>query len=153
MMFCYNRGTNLNADHRFCAKCECRKRLTKDRDCLKYSTNERDILTYYFHDNYTYEVITKFFFKYHVVNMSIRTLKRRLSEYGLKKKDRRLSNDVVSQVIQREIQGPHFMRGYCGILHLLKTSCNISATRDSVMNLLKEIETDGLKMRRARFLS
>ena len=64
MMFCYNCGTNQNADHRFCAKCGCRKRLTKDRDCLKYSTNEKDVLTYFFYAGYTYEVITKFLSNY-----------------------------------------------------------------------------------------
>ena len=125
-MFCYNCGTNLNVDHRFCAKCGCRKRLTKDRDSLKYSLNEKDILAYYFYAGYTYEAITKFLSNYHDVSMSIRTLKRRFSEYGLKKKDRTLSNDVISQLIQREIQGPHIMRGYRGIWHLLKSSCNIS---------------------------
>ena len=59
-MFCYNYGTNLNVDHRFCAKCGCRRRRTKDRDCLKYSSNEKDALTYYFYACYTYEAITKF---------------------------------------------------------------------------------------------
>ena len=47
--------------------------------------------------------------------MSIRTLKRRYSEYGLKKKDRILSNDVISQLIQREMHGPHIIHGYRGI--------------------------------------
>lgn len=52
--------------------------------------------------------------------MSIRTLKRHLSEYGLKVKTRTLSNDVISQVNQREIQGPHVTRGYRGIWSYLK---------------------------------
>ena len=52
---------------------------------------------------------------YHDASMSIKTLKRRFSEYGLKKKDRTLSNDVISQLIQRDIPGPHIMRGYRGI--------------------------------------
>ena len=152
MMFCYNCGANLNVNHRFCAKCGCRKRLTKDRDSLKYSSNEKDILTYYFYAGYTYEAITKFLSNYHDVSMSIRTLKRRFSEYGLKTKDRALSNDVISQLIQREIQGPHIMRGYRGIWRLLKTSHNISITRDSVMKFLKEIDPVGSKMWRARTL-
>ena len=84
--------------------------------------------------------------------MSIRTLKRRLSEYGLKKKDRTISNDVISQVIQREIQGPHVTRGYQGIWHLLKISYNISVTKDSVMKLLKEINPEESEMRRAHTL-
>ena len=128
-----------NVDHCFCAKCGCRKRITKDRDCLKYSSNEKDILTYYFYASYTYEAITKFLSNYHDVSVSIRTLKRRFSEYGLKIKDRTLSNDVISQLIQSEIQGPHIMHGYREIWHLLKTSYNISVTRDSVMKLLKEL--------------
>ena len=84
--------------------------------------------------------------------MSIRTLKRRFLEYGLKKKDRTLSNDVISQLIQREMQDPHVMLGYRGIWNLLKTSYNISVTRDSAMKLLKEIDSEGSKMRRARTL-
>ena len=143
MVFCYNCGTNLNVNHRFRAKCGCRKRLTKYRDCLKYSSNEKDILTYYLYAGYTYEAITKFLSNYHDITMSIRTL------FGLKKRDRTLSNDVISQLIQREIQGPHIMRGYRGIWHLLKTSCNISFTRDSVMKLHKEIDPVGSEMGRA----
>ena len=69
-------------------------------------------MTYFFYAGYTYEAVTKFLPNYHGVNMSIGTLKRRFSEYGLK--DRTLSNDVISQLIQRKIQDPHVMRGYLG---------------------------------------
>ena len=110
------------------------------------------MLTYYFYAGYSYEAIIKFLSNYHDASMSIKTLKRRFSEYGLKKKDRTLSNDVISQLIQREIQGPHIMRGYRGIWHLLKTSYNISFTTDSVMKFLKEIDPVGSEMRRARIL-
>ena len=68
-------------------------------------------MTYYFYAGYTYEAIAKFLSNYHDVSMSIRALKRRFSEYGLKKKNRTLSNHAISQLIQREIQGPHSMRG------------------------------------------
>ena len=77
-------------------------------------------------------------------------MKRRFSEYGLKKKDKTLSNDVISQLIQHKVQGPHIMRGYLGIWCLLKTSYNI--TRDSVMKLRKEIDPEESEMRRARIL-
>ena len=70
----------------------------------------------------------------------------------MKKRDRTLSNDVISQLIQREIQSPYIMRGYCGIWHLLKTSYNISVTRVSVMKLLKEIDPLGSEIRHARTL-
>ena len=106
-----------------------------------------DISTYYFYAGSTYEAITKFLFNYRDVNMSIRTLKRRLSEYGLKKKNRTLSNDVISQIIQRQIQVPHVMCGYRGIWHLLKTADNISVTRDFLTKLLKEIDPEGSEMR------
>ena len=119
---------------------------------MKYSSDEKDVLTYYFYAGYTYEAITRFLSKYYDVSMSIRTLKRCFSKYGLKKKDRTLSNDVISQLIQREIQGPHIMRGYRGIWRLLKTSYNISITRDSVMKFLKEIDPVRSEMWRARTL-
>ena len=67
-----------------------------------------------------HEAVTKFLSNYHDVNISIRTLKWCLSDHGLKKKDRTLSNDVISQVNQREIQGPHVTRGYRGIWSYLK---------------------------------
>ena len=78
MMFYYNCGTNLNVDHRFCAK-------LIHWGCLKYSSNENDTLTYHFYAGYTYETITKFLSNYHDVSMSIKTLKRRFSEYGWKR--------------------------------------------------------------------
>ena len=69
--------------------------------------------------------------------MTTRTLKRKLKSYGLQKRNNDVTEDVLRQLIEREIQGPGSLRGYRGLCHHLKMSYEISIKRDDVMRLLK----------------
>ena len=63
---------------------------------------------------------------YHNINTSKRTLERRPSYYGFRR--RGFSNVAINElknVIQSEIQGPASMRGYRGLCHSLKTNYEI----------------------------
>ena len=83
----------------------------------------------------------------HNINVSKRTLERRLSYYGFRR--RGFSNVTINElksVIQSEIQGPASMGGYHGLWHSLKTNYRIIVQGDIVMNILKEIDPKGTNM-------
>ena len=90
---------------------------------------------------------------HHNINISKRTLERRLSYYGLRR--RGFSNVTINElknIIESQIQGPASMRGYHGLWHSLKANCEIIVQRDTVMNILKEIDPEGTNMQKARRL-
>ena len=82
--------------------------------------SEIDLIRHYFDLGYDYVTILSQLERYHNVNMSIRTLKRRLNDYGLK----RTKNDVnVKQIrifIQEIIADPGSMWGYRSVWHALR---------------------------------
>ena len=67
----------------------------------------------YFQAGYCYEVIAVFFRLYHKINISKRTLERRISYYGFRRTG--FSNVAINELknfIESEIQGPASLRGY-----------------------------------------
>ena len=117
---------------------------------LQDSTCEKDIIWNYFQGGCHYEVIIIFLHLYHNIKISKRTLERRLSNYGFRR--RGFSNVIINElknVAESEIQGPASMRDYRGLWHSLKTNYGIIVKRDIVMNILKEIDPEGTKMRKA----
>ena len=90
---------------------------------------------------------------YHGINMSIRTLKRRLKSYGFHRKGfSNASNTELRNFIEAEIQGPASMRGYRGLWHSLRTNYGIIVPRDTVMTGLRDADPEGTKLRKARRL-
>ena len=53
--------------------------------------------------------------KRHRINMSLRTLKRRLPVYGLKK-NQNVSYEALKEIMGREVQGPSSRLGYYCLL-------------------------------------
>ena len=93
---------------------------------LQDSICEKDIIWNYFQAGYHYEVIVMFLRLYHNINISKRTLERRLNYYGFRR--RGFFNATINKlkiVIECEIQGPASMRGYRGLWHSLKTNYGI----------------------------
>ena len=87
----------------------------------------------------TKETIVHFLHEYHGISMNVRTLKRRLSQYGLRRRNRQVhSEHSVREIIKREIEGPSSLLGYRGMWNKLRTSYNISVPRDMVMRILRE---------------
>ena len=81
-MYCTGCGGKFeNGDSVFCVSCGLRKRLESKP---KLQTEEQ-IITFYFKRGFQYESILHFMRKKHEISTSLRTLKRRLNDYGLKK--------------------------------------------------------------------
>ena len=109
-MFCFNCGVQLENDCFFCSNCGHKKRseLTDSVPLqLQGSECEKEIIFSYFNVGYRYEAIVMFLRLYHGINMSIRTLKRRLKSYGFHRKGfSNASNTELRNFIEAEIQGP-----------------------------------------------
>ena len=118
---------------------------------LQRFDNERQAICTYFNTGLQYKTIVDLLAQYHNVNLSLRTLKRRIAEYGLKKK----GNDCLEHVrslIGREINGPSSQLGYRGMWHLLRTMYGISIPRDDVASILKWLDPEGTERRKSRRL-
>ena len=72
--------------------------------------------------------------------MSLRTLKRRVKVLGLNKSHATASAAVIKQIIKREIEEPSMLRGYRSMWNKLRTTYNIIARIDSVMEILREAD-------------
>lgn len=70
-----------------------------------WSRNEREAIESYFHRGHTYVVILLFLNLYHGIKMSLRTLKRRVAQYGLSRR-RASPLGPVWNAIQQELEGP-----------------------------------------------
>ena len=73
----------------FCRYCGTIKR-PKQENVLHSSSDERSTIEHYFERGFRYDTIAHFLFeKYHDICMNFcRTLKRRLREYGLRRKNK-----------------------------------------------------------------
>ena len=67
--------------------------------------DERSLIRNYFHLGYEIEVILQFLVAYHGIKMSLSTLKRRLWDYGLKRRGNEVEVDQLRDIIRNEISG------------------------------------------------
>lgn len=105
-----------------------------------------------FYRGMQYKFIVEFLSKYHNVQMSVRTLKRRLRKMGLKRKGIQSVDDSAYSLISKELEKSSGISGYRAICHRLKTSFNIHVTRDNVMRIVREIYPVKSRERKARKL-
>ena len=79
---------------------------------LHSSSEERSDIEHHFERGFRYGTIVKFLEKYYEICRNLRTLKRRLREYGLRRRNEVHSEYEVREVIKREIGGPSSLPGY-----------------------------------------
>jgi hypothetical protein len=89
--------------------------------------------------------------KEHDVTLPIRTLKSRLNEYGLKRRNVVYDEDVVRQRIDELLNGPGCMGGYRSIWHTLQLE-GIQVPRDVVKGIVTELDPEGCEERKAKRL-
>ena len=102
--------------------------------------DENYFIEYYFKRSVRYELILVQLDIHLKMKMSLHTLKRRLKVLGLNKSHATASVAVVKQIIEREIEGPSMLGGYRSMWYKLRTTHNIIAPRDSVMEILEEVD-------------
>jgi len=148
-MYCHQCGRAFSDDDVFCTGCGTKKR---PMDISNLGDSEEEIIEYYFRRGFQYSTILCFLTRKHNINMSLRTLKRRLSALNLKKRDDNINLGQLRQIIRTEIQGPSCQLGYRGMWNKLRTTYNITVPRDTVMEILKEIDPEGAEKRKSRKL-
>ena len=102
-MFCNTCGYHLTTNANFCSSYGCRQRTY---DLFKSSDSEEDLIRKYFKYGYNYKTICLFLEKFHGIEISLRTLKRRLAQYKLKKASTDISDETICSIIEREVKGP-----------------------------------------------
>ena len=105
----------------------------------------------YFHRGFENQVILEFLKNRHGITMCLLTLKRRLRDYGLKRRGAQIEDQELREILLREISGRGQLRGYRAVWHRLKH--HIHVPRERVANLLRELNPDGTRERRRRKLT
>ncbi|XP_028416576.1 uncharacterized protein LOC114540653 [Dendronephthya gigantea] len=143
---CSHCGYLLKFSYNFCPQCGEEKEANEERDY-----DERAVITAYFTKGHEYSRIVEMLEKEHNVTMSIRTLKNRLNEYGLKRRNTVYDEQLVRQRIEEELNGPGCMGGYRSVWHTLKLQ-GLQVPRDVVEQLVRELDPDGCSERKAKRL-
>ena len=149
-MFCHRCGREAEA-LAFCSNCGVKIRRNTQCLPLRRFLTQKDAIGHYFNGGFKYQTVINFLKQHHDINISLRTLKRRLVEYGLTKKGN-VSVQRVRSVIEHEIKGPSALLGYRSMWHLLRISYGIIVPRDIVATTLKDIDPEGTETRKARRL-
>ena len=82
----------------------------------------------------------------------MRTLKRRLGAYGLKKKKCVVDIARVRDLVKFEMVHAGAQSGYCSIWHALRHVHNIHPPRKMVADILRELDPEASKARKSRRL-
>ena len=97
------------------------------------------------------DLITRYSW-YHGITFSLRTLKRRLADHSLNKIGSDISDASLQVIIEREINGPSFLKGYRNIWNKLLVTYGIKVPRDKVMEILRNLDQVNSASRKARKL-
>ena len=119
------RGSEYKERCGICRHCGTLKRREQD-SVLCSSADERFAIEYYFERGFRYKAIVHFLVEYHGIPIKERTLKRRLRQYGLRRRSQAHSEHNVREIIKREIDGPSSLLGYRGMWSKLRTSYNVT---------------------------
>jgi hypothetical protein len=113
---------------------------------------EEEAIRYYFRRSYDYNAILEFLDKYHDIRMSKRTLLNRLRDYGLNRRNRNVDEDLLRDHINRELQGSGNLLGYRAMWRRLHLKYDINVPRSAVEELMREIDPEGVRSRKAHML-
>ena len=77
-------------------------------------------LKYYFYKGFEYKNIIGFLSTYHNIELSRKTLERRLQQYGLRGKNPEYDIGLVTEEVRRILYGPGCIPGYRHVRHTLQ---------------------------------
>ena len=129
--------------------------LNLDREGLPNSTTEREIIEHYFHRGYEYKSIVLLLAKYHDLRLSERTLKRKLKDFGLKRRehvDENLEIRVRNIITEELSAGPDRLNGYRSMWHILRLRHHMNVPRQLVASIMKQVDPEGVALRKRRRL-
>ena len=106
--------------------------------------DEREIITRYFHLGYENQVILEFLRTYHRIGYGLSTLKRRLRQYGLRRRagdNGTLSADqtMLREMIREQMRAPGELCGYRSVWHSLRIEHQIHVPRRVVADIMRTL--------------
>ena len=110
-----------------------------------------EVIEYLFYQGYQHEEIKGLLASEYGIEMSIRTLKRRLKDMNLSRKDVEYDAQEVRQGIQALLDGPNSCVGYRSMWHSLRLQ-GMVVPRIVVQKLMVELDPDGVERRKAHKL-
>ena len=113
--------------------------------------DEEDIIRYYFFRGFSYEEMRMFLERNNGIEMSIRTLKRRIKSYGLQRRQVEYDIAEVREAIENIIDGHGSLQGYRSVWHTLQLK-GLRVPRVVVQEILREIDPEATELRRAHRL-
>ena len=90
---------------------------------------------------------------FHGITNSLRTLKRQLAGHRLSKIGSDISDASLQVIIEREVNGPSFLKRYRNIWNKLRVTYGIKVPRYKLMETLRNIDLVNSALRKAWKLS
>lgn len=118
------------------------------------NVEKSSLIAEYFKQGFKYSEILGFLLLRHGILLSIRQLKRILQRLNLKRRGINLYTPLarVIHVVDREIQNSGQTVGHRSMWRRLKVNHNMHVKRDDVMFIMKELDPNGVEMRKAHRL-
>ena len=123
----------------------------KTRHVSKNMEDVEEKIEYLFYKGYTYEEIVGLLSVDYGIQLSLSTLKRKLKDMNLSRKNLNFDVNLVRQAIEELIDGPNSCVGYRSIWHTLKLRGTI-VPRLVIQQLMQEIDPEGVQARKAHRL-
>ena len=119
-------------------------------ECDIASTRE-DLIRHYFRSSFTNKEIVNALFIHHAIRLSVRHLKRLLHNMGLRRVAvQESSRDEVIAAISTELKGSGQCLGYRAMWKRLKMQYNLEVKRDTVLQMLWELDPEGVTRRKTK---
>ena len=112
----------------------------------------KETLEKYFYAGFEYKTIVLLLERHHSIKTSVRTLRRVLSNLGLKRRGQSVDIDAVRNHMRAEMEGPGCLKGYRSMWHLLRIKHHIQVPRTYVAHLLHELDPEASRERHRRRL-
>lgn len=150
-MFCISCGVVCIEEANFCHECGSRINVVV-HDFENNRDNIDNIIEGYFYRGYRYLDIVSLLAKHHGVQIHVRTLKRKLKDLGLRRRETDFNEETVRMCIEKEMQDAGSLAGYRYIWHALRLRHRLIVPRGVVSAIMREIDIEGVRERKARRL-
>ena len=116
------------------------------------TTTRLELIKTYFHCGFSYPEIVLILFVVHNIKLSLRQLCRILREHNLRRNLAQTSDETVIDYISKELQLSGQCIGYRSMWKRLVNDHKLTVPRDKVLSLMRQIDPDGIKLRKAHRL-
>ncbi len=120
-----------------------------------YLDRERNIVENYFHLGYKYDLIVSLLKNEHGIEMTVRTLKRRLKSYQLSRRgdNENFDEGHIRNIIRQEMESAGgSLAGYRKMWHILRLKHHLHVPWKIVAKILRELDPEASDMRRRKRL-